>query len=136
MPIKLLHHKSFHPYKAENVARVKRDEAAAALQEQETDRRISLADSEARLDRMRSGGSGKSQKRQKREMEMRGEKAMERQLRGERLAEENDDDDDGETGTRIVRADDKGGSKNIVSGIETNGHLNFWADLEAVSLRR
>lgn len=41
--LNLLHHKSYHPYKADNVARVERDEAKARAEEEEVDRRSTLA---------------------------------------------------------------------------------------------
>lgn len=124
-----------HDLQAENIARVKRDEAAAQLKEEENDRRITLADSEARLDRMR-GNTRKKEKRDKRELEQRGEKQLERQLRGEKpMSEESESRADQESGTRIVRPEDASSSRQRVmsSTIETNGHVNFWADLEAVS---
>lgn len=43
MVLHLLHHKSYHPYKADNVARVQRDEAKARAEEEELDRRTTLA---------------------------------------------------------------------------------------------
>lgn len=41
--LNLLHHKSYHPYKAENVAKVLADEAKAASLDQESDRKSMLA---------------------------------------------------------------------------------------------
>lgn len=41
--LNLLHHKSYHPYKADNVAKVKADEAKAAALEDEDNRRTTLA---------------------------------------------------------------------------------------------
>ena len=121
MPLKLLQHKSWHVYSAENVARVQRDEAAAQAASEESDRRMMLADSEARLDRMRK----KSRKRDRGKEE--GEDELERQLRGEKRREVEPPE---ESGTRIVRPD-KGKEKAVDPVGHTNGHLNFWAELEA-----
>lgn len=41
--LNLLHHKSYHVYKAENVEKVRADEAKAALIEEEGERRSTLA---------------------------------------------------------------------------------------------
>lgn len=127
MPLKLLQHKSWHVYSAENVARVQRDEAAAQVASEESDRRMMLADSEARLDRMRK----KSRKRDRGKDEA--EEEMERQLRGEKRREVGEKEHEEESGTRIIRPDkEKGKGKGANVGIgETNGHLNFWAEMEA-----
>jgi hypothetical protein len=127
MPLKLLQHKSWHVYSAENVARVQRDEAAAQAADEESDRRMMLADSEARLDRMRK----KSRKRDRGNDEA--EEEMERQLRGEKRRDFGDKQPEEESGTRIIRPDkeqSKGKGKEVGS-IEANGHMNFWAEMEA-----
>ncbi|KAG9310423.1 hypothetical protein JVU11DRAFT_9562 [Chiua virens] len=60
--LNIAHHKSYHPYRRDNIERVKRDEEEAALKEAEQEGRIALADAEARLsllrDRAGIGGKG------------------------------------------------------------------------------
>lgn len=41
--LNLLHHKSYHPYSAENIAKVQRDEAVARGIEEEVDRKSGVA---------------------------------------------------------------------------------------------
>ncbi|GAA6021213.1 hypothetical protein JCM11491_001609 [Sporobolomyces phaffii] len=111
MPIKLLQHKSWHVYSQENIARVKRDEAAAALDRDAQDRRTLLADSEARIDRMKH-----KKRRTATQDDPDGERQLERHLAGRPRPEsdpESTRDSDGMTTSR--------------------GHLNFWAHLEAAS---
>ncbi|KAG2231890.1 hypothetical protein BDF21DRAFT_428731 [Thamnidium elegans] len=49
----ILHHKSYHVYNKKNIEKVKRDEAEAEKQEKQKQDRITLAESEARLDLLR-----------------------------------------------------------------------------------
>ncbi|GEM10870.1 hypothetical protein Rt10032_c12g4887 [Rhodotorula toruloides] len=127
MPIKLLQHKSWHVYSAENIARVKRDEARAAAQEEEDEQRTMLADSEARLDRLRKQADIASGKKRKRDRDDEGEKELERQLKGKGRAVEGEED---QVRAKIVRPEGGKSDKKEVP-MTTNGHLNFWADLEA-----
>lgn len=61
--LNIAHHKSYHPYRRDNIERVRRDEEEAARQDAEQDGRIALADAEARLTVLREragiGGKGK-----------------------------------------------------------------------------
>lgn len=41
--LNIAHHKSYHPYRADNIARVKQDEEEARLKEALEDGRVSLA---------------------------------------------------------------------------------------------
>ncbi|GAA5836964.1 hypothetical protein JCM9279_007719 [Rhodotorula babjevae] len=131
MPIKLLQHKSWHVYSAENIARVKRDEALAEAKEVEDDQRSLLADSEARLDRMRRTVEGKKRKRDR---DDEGEKALDRQLKGKGRQEEGARDED--VRATIVRPAaataqvGKGEGEVKDRPMTTNGHVNFWAELE------
>ncbi|GAA5911298.1 hypothetical protein JCM8208_004323 [Rhodotorula glutinis] len=130
MPIKLLQHKSWHVYSQENIARVKRDEALAEAKEAEDDQRSLLADSEARLDRMRRSVEGKKRKRDR---DDEGEKALDRQLKGKGREEEGEPEED--VRATIVRPtaavqDGKGKGEGKDRPMTTNGHVNFWAELE------
>jgi len=61
MPLHLLHHKSYHVYSGENIARVRRDEADAAAREAAEDARMQAADAEARMKLLRErAGQGDS----------------------------------------------------------------------------
>lgn len=61
--LNIAHHKSYHPYRRDNIERVRQDEAEAARKEAEQEGRIALADAEARLSLLREragiGGKGK-----------------------------------------------------------------------------
>ncbi|KAF8139615.1 hypothetical protein EV363DRAFT_1151589 [Boletus edulis] len=61
--LNIAHHKSYHPYRRDNIERVRRDEEEAACKEAEQEGRIALADAEARLALLREragiGGKGK-----------------------------------------------------------------------------
>ncbi|TFY78325.1 hypothetical protein EWM64_g5687 [Hericium alpestre] len=47
--LNIAHHKSYHPYRQDNIARVKRDEEEARMKEAQEEDRALLADSEARI---------------------------------------------------------------------------------------
>ncbi|KAG8759555.1 hypothetical protein FRC14_005678, partial [Serendipita sp. 396] len=49
----IAHHKSYHPYKADNIERVRKDEEDARLEEAKEEGRLRLADSEARIELLR-----------------------------------------------------------------------------------
>ncbi|KZV82368.1 hypothetical protein EXIGLDRAFT_713471 [Exidia glandulosa HHB12029] len=50
----IAHHKSYHPYRRDNVERVRRDEEEARRKEEGEDARVMLADSEARISLLRN----------------------------------------------------------------------------------
>ncbi|GAA5877909.1 hypothetical protein JCM1840_002944 [Sporobolomyces johnsonii] len=131
MPIKLLQHKSWHVYSQENIARVKRDEALAAAQQDADEQRTLLADSEARLDRMRR----KADKKRKRDRDDEGEKALDRQLKGKGKGRETDEDgEEGRVRAEVVKPEGSAKGKERDDGghsMMTGGHVNFWAELEA-----
>jgi len=109
MVLHLAHHKSYHPYKAENIEKVRRDEERARLEEEEGHQRTLQADSEARLTFLR--------KRARKEVDQ-GEKALEKQLKGK--------SDEIENRATIIRVPES----SVPTSIESNGHINFWADME------
>ncbi|KAG6334073.1 hypothetical protein ID866_5023 [Astraeus odoratus] len=47
--LNIAHHKSYHPYRRDNIERVRRDEEEAARQEAEQESKVALADAEARI---------------------------------------------------------------------------------------
>ncbi|KAH9943955.1 hypothetical protein B0H21DRAFT_694971 [Amylocystis lapponica] len=51
--LNIAHHKSYHPYRRDNIERVRRDEEEARTQEAVAEGRMLLADSEARIDLLR-----------------------------------------------------------------------------------
>ncbi|KAK9356929.1 hypothetical protein V1505DRAFT_357145 [Lipomyces doorenjongii] len=53
MPIKLLHHKSYHVYNSANIERVRRDEAAALAKEEQEDEILRQRDREQRIEILR-----------------------------------------------------------------------------------
>lgn len=138
MPLKLLPHKSWHVYNQENVARVKRDEAQAALEQEQHNDRAFRADAEARLDRLRDKAS---RKRSRKDRDDDAEQALERQLKGTRRDDKDDDGDDDKAHANAIIVRPEGwsasGKRNSdatasAASMTTNGHLNFWAELEAV----
>ncbi|KAJ6570996.1 hypothetical protein DFH09DRAFT_1261118 [Mycena vulgaris] len=96
--LNIAHHKSYHPYRRDNIEKVRRDEEEAREKEAKEEGRMMLADSEARIDRLRErAGSKNSSKKRK--------------------------DDDLEELTA-------GGSAQPAVLPTTDGHINFFEDLE------
>ncbi|KAF5346054.1 hypothetical protein D9756_010828 [Leucocoprinus leucothites] len=63
--LNIAHHKSYHPYRRDNIERVRKDEEEAKLQEAKEEGRMMLADSEARMDLLRQkAGLEERQKKQ------------------------------------------------------------------------
>lgn len=67
--LNIAHHKSYHPYRRDNIERVRRDEEEAQQKEAQEEGRMMLADSEARIDQLRerAGITGKGSKKKKKE---------------------------------------------------------------------
>lgn len=138
MPLKLLPHKSWHVYNQENVARVKRDEAQAALEQEQHDDRAFRADAEARLDRLRNKQSRK--RRRTDDGDDDAEQALQRQLAGKGTRRDDDEDQGGSHANAVIVRPEgwtASGKKDsdattAAASMTTNGHLNFWAELEAV----
>ncbi|KAJ3514064.1 hypothetical protein NMY22_g14865 [Coprinellus aureogranulatus] len=113
--LNIAHHKSYHPYRRDNIERVRRDEEEAKLKEQVEEGRMLLADAEARIDllRAKAGASASTSKKEKNKQLREDERELDRQL---------------QTGT----------SKTMVQAVAqlptTNGHINFFEDLEQGSM--
>jgi hypothetical protein len=114
--LNIAHHKSYHPYRRDNIERVRRDEEEAKVKEAQEEGRMQLAvchfvshphylpdtniqDAEARIDllRSRASGSSKPNKRQ------------------------------------IEKAEEKLISQRTSEAVLNAGHINFFEDLEHVS---
>lgn len=66
--LNIAHHKSYHPYRRDNIERVRKDEEEAAAKEAREEGRVLLADSEARIDFLRErSGLGKAGKGKQKE---------------------------------------------------------------------
>ncbi|KAI0653857.1 hypothetical protein C8Q70DRAFT_1048280 [Cubamyces menziesii] len=119
--LNIAHHKSYHPYRRDNIERVRRDEEEARLREAVEEGRMMLADSEARMDllRQRAGLGGPK-----------GKKAAH--------GDDRDDLDLGGPGTSSSASSQRAAAaagaleaKTEVSTLTTaNGHINFFEDLE------
>ncbi|KAK7062190.1 hypothetical protein R3P38DRAFT_2833944 [Favolaschia claudopus] len=68
--LNIAHHKSYHPYRRDNIEKVRRDEEEARLQEAKEEGRMLLADSEARIDRLRERAGTKTSKPRKEDDEL------------------------------------------------------------------
>ncbi|KAL0960462.1 hypothetical protein HGRIS_005505 [Hohenbuehelia grisea] len=105
--LNIAHHKSYHPYRRDNIERVRRDEEEARAKEAQEEGRMLLADSEARIDLLRERAgihAASSSKKPRRKDE---EKELDRAIiRGSAAAE---------AGPSLPT---------------TGGHINFFEDLE------
>ncbi|EEB92939.1 hypothetical protein MPER_08475, partial [Moniliophthora perniciosa FA553] len=54
--LNIAHHKSYHPYRRDNIERVRRDEEEARNKAEREDERVMLADAEARIELLRKRG--------------------------------------------------------------------------------
>lgn len=121
----IAHHKSYHPYKADNIERVKRDEERAAAIEAGDRAKVMQADSEARIALLR-----KRSKRGKTKEEDDAEKALERQLKGKGKADESQAESEQESESRanILKATDT----SLDHIITDRGHCERMQSLEVV----
>ncbi|KAH7102913.1 hypothetical protein BKA62DRAFT_616973 [Auriculariales sp. MPI-PUGE-AT-0066] len=105
----IAHHKSYHPYRRDNIERVRQDEEEARRKEEGEDARVMLADSEARIQLLRQRTEG-SRKPREREREYKGEVGP----------------------SRAVLDFEPAGSNTATEPIATTstGHINLFADLE------
>ncbi|KAI8973063.1 hypothetical protein BD414DRAFT_397401, partial [Trametes punicea] len=106
--LNIAHHKSYHPYRRDNIERVRRDEEEAARREAVEEGRMMLADSEARMDllRQRAGLGGTKPK-----------------------ADDMDRLED-PSGAGPSSAAAAGGAGALSTLTSSNGHINFFEDLE------
>ncbi|CAG8717397.1 3858_t:CDS:2, partial [Acaulospora colombiana] len=106
----IAHHKSYHPYKAENIERVRRDEEEARLKEAKEEGRLRLADSEARLEllRKRAGISASSSKQNRTDEDLIPD-AVKESLKEQQA---------------------KDVPESPLQSLMTDGHINLFADLE------
>jgi len=104
--LNIAHHKSYHPYRRDNIEKVRKDEEEARRKEESEDGRMMLADSEARIDLLRekSGVRDKTERKKKRR-----------------------DDDD----LKDLAANSSTRGAVLPT---TNGHINLFEDLEQSSL--
>ncbi|EFI28539.1 hypothetical protein CC1G_13561 [Coprinopsis cinerea okayama7 len=105
--LNIAHHKSYHPYRRDNIDRVRRDEEEARLKEAKEEGRMLLADAEARIQLLRERADIATDKKRKK----RDDEELEAQLR---------------TGTSA--------SSSVAQLPTTNGHINFFEDLEQASM--
>ncbi|KZT51582.1 hypothetical protein CALCODRAFT_414299, partial [Calocera cornea HHB12733] len=62
--LNIAHHKSYHPYRRDNIEKVRQDEEAARLKEEREEGQMRMADAEARIDLLRQrAGQKKSRKK-------------------------------------------------------------------------
>ncbi|KAJ7735829.1 hypothetical protein DFH07DRAFT_927928 [Mycena maculata] len=61
--LNIAHHKSYHPYRRDNIEKVRRDEEEAREKEAKEEGRMMLADSEARIDRLRERAGSKKKRK-------------------------------------------------------------------------
>ncbi|RDB27181.1 hypothetical protein Hypma_004380 [Hypsizygus marmoreus] len=66
--LNIAHHKSYHPYRRDNIEKVRKDEEEARQKEAKEEGRMMLADSEARIDQLRER-AGTTEKKKKRKEE-------------------------------------------------------------------
>ncbi|KZO94394.1 hypothetical protein CALVIDRAFT_539129 [Calocera viscosa TUFC12733] len=67
--LNIAHHKSYHPYRRDNIARVQQDEEEARLKEEREEGRMRMADAEARIDLLRQRAGQKKTKKKRDEEE-------------------------------------------------------------------
>ncbi|TCD61153.1 hypothetical protein EIP91_008833 [Steccherinum ochraceum] len=101
--LNIAHHKSYHPYRRDNIEKVRRDEEEARLKEAAEEGRLMLADSEARIDLLRHrAGLGFAKTSKQRDVD-----------------------------TNEAAHQPEAGPSSLAT---TQGHINFFADLEKQSL--
>ncbi|KIY50083.1 hypothetical protein FISHEDRAFT_40051 [Fistulina hepatica ATCC 64428] len=103
--LNIAHHKSYHPYRRDNIERVRRDEEEARQKEANEEGKMMLADSEARIELLRErAGVSKPHKKRK-----------------------NDD-------MAMIASSSTLNAEASAALPTTNGHINFFEDLEQSSI--
>ncbi|KDN42233.1 hypothetical protein RSAG8_06900, partial [Rhizoctonia solani AG-8 WAC10335] len=116
--LNIAHHKSYHPYRADNIERVRRDEEEARLKEAIEDGRVSLADSEARISVLRERAKAEA-KPSKHKQEREEEKLL--QSRNPLLAGPSSSDH------HVSKEKEEGGALTLTAA---SGHVNLFEELE------
>ncbi|CUA78520.1 hypothetical protein RSOLAG22IIIB_07136 [Rhizoctonia solani] len=116
--LNIAHHKSYHPYRADNIERVRRDEEEARLKEAIEDGRVSLADSEARISLLRERAKTES-KPSKHKQQREEEKLL--QSRNPLIAGSSEEDH------HVSKEKGQGGALTLTAA---SGHVNFFEELE------
>ncbi|KAH0589940.1 hypothetical protein J132_06358 [Termitomyces sp. J132] len=103
--LNIAHHKSYHPYRRDNIERVRRDEEEARQKEAQEEGRMMLADAEARIDQLRerAGLTEKAHKKKRKDEDL----------------------------DKIIA---EGSSTREAVLPTTDGHINFFEDLEHDSI--
>lgn len=131
--------KSYHPARKDNIERVQRDEAEAKRQQELQDQQSLHADAEARLELLRRHTGERAQEvstsrlvgppPKKRKRLDAGEAELEAQLgsKGWRVSKAAEDElaEASETSRAVIVRPEA-----PVTTVDSNGHINFWADLE------
>ncbi|KLO18411.1 hypothetical protein SCHPADRAFT_123842 [Schizopora paradoxa] len=102
--LNIAHHKSYHPYRRDNIERVRRDEEAARLKEEQEEGRMMVADAEARINLLR----------ERAETSKKGKRRLEEEKERELLT--------------------KSTNEHIEETAKAKGHINFFEDLEMSSI--
>ncbi|KAF8674491.1 N-terminal domain of CBF1 interacting co-repressor CIR [Rhizoctonia solani] len=117
--LNIAHHKSYHPYRADNIERVRRDEEEARLKEAIEDGRVSLADSEARISLLRERAKAES-KPSKHKQQREEEKLLQG---GNPLIASSSSSSE----HVVLKEKGEGGALTLTSA---SGHINFFEELE------
>ncbi|KAH7333871.1 hypothetical protein B0J17DRAFT_674461 [Rhizoctonia solani] len=115
--LNIAHHKSYHPYRADNIERVRRDEEEAKLKEAIEDGRVALADSEARIALLRDRAKAESKPSKHKQ-----------QREEEKLLQSKNPLIDGPCSDHNVTTEKgEGGALTLTAA---SGHVNFFEELE------
>ncbi|QRW10037.1 hypothetical protein RhiLY_09036 [Ceratobasidium sp. AG-Ba] len=114
--LNIAHHKSYHPYRADNIERVRRDEEEAKLKEAQEDGRVMLADSEARIALLRERAKAEAKPSKHKQ-----------QREEERLLQAGNPLISGSSSTSVSKETDNNAGLTLTA---SSGHFNFFEELE------